>query len=219
MKRIQVGVADDHPVVRRGVEHILRENKNIEVLFSVGNVADLLEQVGGQPIDVLVCDYVFEDDPDVDGLRLLARLKSISPDLKVLFLSSYSAFHIVSGAMKMGASGFIGKKEDDFAALPMVVRSLYEGNVYLPPSLSNIMLANMFKKGSPVDEGMQAKLSLREWEVVRLLYEGNTIGEIADRLSRSPKTISNQKNSAMRKLSASNDIELVKIVKDLGLFQ
>jgi two-component system capsular synthesis response regulator RcsB len=137
----------------------------------------------------------------------------------VLFLSSFSAFHIVSGALNHGAAGFIGKKEEDFAALPTAVRSVYGGSVYLPASLASVVLSNVFKPDVKVRGNLQEALSPRELEVVRLLFDGSTIMEIADRLSRSPKTISNQKNSAMKKLAAKNDVELAKVVRDLGIFQ
>ncbi len=118
---------------------------------------------------------------------------------------------------------FLGDKDvikgfsHDFSALPEAVRSVYAGNVYLPASLASTVLSNVFKtntKGS-----LSEALSPRELEVVRMIFDGCTILEIADLLHRSPKTISNQKSSAMRKLAAKNDVELVKIVHDLGIFQ
>lgn len=212
---IRVGIADDHPVVLRGVESILEHCQDIVVVFSVESVALLFKQLEEeQPVDVLLCDYAFDDTPHADGLNLLKKIRRIAPSIHVLFLSVHAVPHIISGVLKLGAAGFIGKNKTDFASLPQAIRTVRDGHIYLPVSLSSLLLEQVFwKKNQTVRLDM---LSERELIVVRMICEGFSVAEIAERLYRSPKTVSNQKLSAMKKLGANNDIELSHIFRDLS---
>lgn len=212
---IQVGIADDYPVVLRGVESILEHCHDIVVAFSVESIALLLKRLEEtQPVDVLLCDYAFDDTPQEDGLTLLKKIRRIAPSTRVLFLSAHAVPHIISGVLRLGAAGFIGKSRTDFASLPQAIRTVQAGHIYLPASLSSLLLEQVFwEKNQAV---RLDKLSERELVVVRMICEGFSVAEIAGRLYRSPKTISNQKLSAMKKLGASNDIELSHIFRDLS---
>jgi two-component system, NarL family, captular synthesis response regulator RcsB len=216
MDKIRVAVADDHPIVLAGIKSILIDAPDIEVLFQADNIKTLLEDVPKQSIDVLVCDYEFEDDDGADGLNLLRRLIQVVPDTRVLFLSSHSATHIVSTALANGAAGFIGKSKADFAVLADAIRRVYGGDTYIPPSIASAILSNVFSTKTRQAAGVEA-LSPRELEVVRLICAGNSITEVAHRINRSPKTVSNQKNAAMKKLAVRNDVELTKAARDLGI--
>lgn len=217
MNVIKVAVADDHPIVVADVKSILLDEPDIGLLFHADNIKDLLDKIRSERPDVLVCDYEFEEDPEADGLNLLRRLVHIAPNTRVLFLSSHSSTHIVSTALANGAAGFIGKSKADFAALADAIRRVHGGETYIPPSIASAVLSNVFTNKTREGGGV-ATLSLRELEVVRLICAGHSIAEIAERARRSPKTISNQKNAAMRKLAVRNDVELAKAVRDLGLF-
>jgi len=211
---IRVGIADDYPVVLRGVEAILSQCTDMELLFAEEDIGQLLAQLKHAPIDVLLCDYSFDKDPLADGLELLRRISRIAPEVKVIFLSAHAAPHIISGALDLGAAGFIGKGKDDFASLPHAIRSAYEGKIYLPPSLSALMLGQMFTHQT--DRIGLNMLSERELTVVQMICQGMSIGSVAERLHRSPKTISNQKVAAMKKLGVSNDVELCQAFRDLN---
>ena len=216
MNKIRVAVADDHPIVLAGIESMLRDAPDIEVLFQAGKIKSLLAKVREQPLDVLVCDYEFEDNESADRLNLLRRLTQIVPDTRVLFLSSHSATHIVSTALANGAAGFIGKSKADFAILDDAIRRVHSGETYIPTSIASAIISSVFSTRTRQGSGLEA-LSPRELEVVRLICAGHSIAEVAQRVSRSPNTISNQKSAAMKKLAARNDVELAKAARDLGI--
>ena len=71
MKKIRLGIADDHPFILLGVEHIMLRCPDIEICFKSESIDHLLDQLAEIPVDVLLCDYEFEDDPNADGLNLL----------------------------------------------------------------------------------------------------------------------------------------------------
>lgn len=212
MSLIRVGVADDHEVILVGVTSVLSQCSDIDVRFGVSNINDLLDKLKSDPVDVLLCDYEFSGDPQADGISLLRRIIRLVPNTKVVFLSQHTAPHILAEAMHAGAAGYIGKSRSHFADLCQAVRSANRQAGYLPESLASQLLATVYSnKRNAV--GLSA-LSEKEAAVVRMICNGRTIKEIADRLKRSPKTISNQKNSAMQKLGAKNDVELANIVRD-----
>lgn len=212
MGRIRVGIADDHPIVLLGVNSVLKDSLDIEVVFSCEAIDQLLQLLAEHPVDVLLCDYEFESDPQADGLHLLQRLRRLVPKTAILVLSAHSAPSIVSAALGLGASGFIGKSRADFGNLVTAVRNVAAGQMYVPGSLSAALLAARYGKSGIV--GVEA-LSAKEASVARMTADGLSIGEIATRLKRSPKTISNQKVAAMKKLGAKNDVELAALLREL----
>ncbi|AJC47779.1 MULTISPECIES: response regulator transcription factor [Xanthomonas] len=212
MDRIRVGIADDHPIVLLGVTSVLKNTPGIDLLFSCDGIGQLLRELVKQPVDVLLCDYEFESDPQADGLHLLQRLRRLAPQMRLLVLSAHTAPSIVSAALQLGASGFIGKSRADFGNLAAAVQEVASGRLYVPGSLSAALLTTHYRKNGAI--GMDA-LSAKEATVARMTADGLSLSEIADRLKRSPKTISNQKIAAMKKLGAKNDVELAALLREL----
>ncbi|PXW24928.1 response regulator transcription factor [Paraburkholderia caballeronis] len=212
MSMIRVGIADDHPVVLQGVSSLLRTQADIDIRFATGRIGELLELLLDDPVDVLVCDYEFEMDRHADGLNLLNRIRRTVPHTRVLFLSSHSSAYIVSAALDAGAAGFIGKRHEEFANLAAAIRSVNNRNVYVPDSLRSRMMSASANGSNRA--GWLNRLSEKEATVVRMICEGLSISDIAGRLNRSPKTVSNQKNAGMKKLGARNDVELAKVMRE-----
>lgn len=213
MKKIKIGIADDHPIVLTGVRNFLSACPDMEISFSATIIDDLLQSLQVHSVDVLICDYEFEDDPHADGLNLLRKVQRLAPSTSVLFLSAHTGVHIVAGALKQGARGFIGKGQADFHHLSQAVRMVQAGRTYLPADLEDSLREGAFLDDKP--QGLQA-LSEKELIVAQMICAGQSISDIAQRLRRSPKTISNQKNAAMKKIGATNDVEMVNMMRDLS---
>jgi two-component system, NarL family, captular synthesis response regulator RcsB len=212
VSRIRVGIADDHPFILLGVDHLLQRHPDIQVCFKSESIGRLLQLLVDVPVDVLVCDYEFEGDPYADGLNLLDRIRRVAPAVRVVFLSAHSSTHIISSALNAGAAGFVGKGPEGFVGLVTAIRVAKNKRVFLPDSIANRILSTSgcaAEGGSSLDS-----LSEKELTVVRMICDGMSIGAIAERLNRSRKTVSNQKNAGMKKLGARNDVELVTIVRE-----
>jgi len=212
MRKTRVGIADDHPFVLLGVEHILQSCVDIKTCFRSESIAELLDLLVEVPVDVLLCDYEFEGDPQADGLNLLDRIQRVAPATQVVFLSAHCSTYIVSAALNAGAAGFIGKGREGIQNLATAIRSVRSGIVYLPDSLANKMMSTMGHVAE--NNASLSALSEKEATVVRMICDGMSIRAIAKRLKRSPKTVSNQKNAGMKKLGVKNDVELVTIVRE-----
>ncbi|MCC8402594.1 response regulator transcription factor [Paraburkholderia sp. MMS20-SJTN17] len=211
MNKIRVGIADDHPFILLGVEHLLQPCPDIQVCLKSESIGRLLELLVEVPVDVLVCDYEFEGDPYADGLSLLDRIRRVAPTVRVVFLSSHSSPHIISAALNAGAAGFVGKGPEGFVSLTTAVRAAKNKSVFLPDSIANKVLSAT-GRAAEIQSSLNL-LSERESTVIRMICNGMSIGAIAERLNRSRKTVSNQKNAGMKKLGAKNDVELAAIVR------
>ncbi|KVV48305.1 hypothetical protein WK92_15080 [Burkholderia ubonensis] len=216
MDRIRVGVADSQPIVLIGLKSLFIEAPDMDALFFVDTGKKLMVQLRAQAVDVLLCDYGSRGSTLGEGFSLLRLIVDTHASTRVVVFSAASTPYVAQAALTHGAAGFLGKCDADPSHLKEAIRSVHAGRIYLPPTESMEVLSNVF--GSNTARLGIESLSSRELEVTQKICAGLTISEIANRLSRSPKTISNQKHAAMRKLGVRSDAELVMAMRDLGLF-
>ncbi|HEL3783436.1 TPA: response regulator transcription factor [Stenotrophomonas maltophilia] len=201
----RLALLDPHPVLRLGVEVLLRQHSGVQVRVSLSNEADLLQLLEHSPscVDLLLTDALPMGDVG-DGLALLRVLSQRWPALPVLVLSAHCNASTVTTAMRAGARGFLSKStppETLLRAIDVVAR----GGRFVPPELrEELKLPRTRRASAPV----LAPLSQREREVLRLVLKGFSTSEMAVRSGRSASTISSQKTSAYRKLGIRGDGDL-----------
>jgi len=218
-KTIRVALLDDHAVVREGYAAVLQRDEAIIVAGLFESSAALTAALRtGLSLDVLVMDYAL-GARDVDGINLIAALRSRYPDVALLVASAHDNAAIVSLVLQAGALGFISKREP-LSSLLMAVRAVAEGRRYLS-DISTARMAGLAEasEATPADRSadhdedralalLMGRLSRREQEVVRCFLDGMLVGEVAAKFSRSVKTISNQKQTAFKKLGIRSIAEL-----------
>ncbi|MDY7577984.1 response regulator transcription factor [Herbaspirillum sp. RTI4] len=213
-KNIRVLVADDHQVVLLGISKALETQPDIDVLAAAQTVSELMEALQQSEYDILVSDYSFGGRDQPDGLPMIKRIRLRYPDMKIILLTSHDDMMLVDHVVRLGVTGFLSKRSGDFTELPKIVRDVMQGQRYIDPQTSQAMVEYFLSISSNASgEATIARLSLREMDVVRLFAGGMTLTEIAQMTTRSLKTISTQKQSAMKKLGAKNDVELVAAFK------
>lgn len=201
----RLALLDPHPVLRLGVEVLLRQHGGVQVRLSLSNEGDLLQLLERSPscVDLLLIDALPMGDVG-DGLALLRVLSQRWPALPVLVLSAHCNASTVTTAMRAGARGFLCKStppETLLRAIDVVAR----GGRFVPPELrEELKLPRTRRASAPV----LAPLSQREREVLRLVLKGFSTSEMALRSGRSASTISSQKTSAYRKLGIRGDGDL-----------
>jgi two-component system capsular synthesis response regulator RcsB len=224
-KSIRVVMADDHPVVLMGMRLILREyRKNLRVVGEAGSGKALLELLARQPCDLLVTDFSMPGDDDAeDGLLLIRRLRRSHPDLPIIVMTMIRNPALVRGMFAAGANGVVGKT-DMAKELLLALQAVMGGRTYASSGLHEWLDRTMVPEdpgetaSAPVSgEADLAALSPREAEVVRMYAGGLTVTQIAERLRRSVKTVSQQKNDAMRKLGLSSNSQLYEFARNSGL--
>jgi len=209
---LRVMLLDDHEVMRRGLELLLKQEHLLDVIGSFTTSRELFAALREKTADVLIVDYSL-GPTEVDGLNLIRALKVRFPNEKVLVMSAHYNAATIALAMKAGARGFIGKGQDQ-KELIMAIRAVAAGRVYLSKEMSRELASQPTELSEHTGESAlinDVKLSPREREVLRCYLDGMSVTEIATKFSRSITTISAQKTAAYRKLSIRNDSELFKI--------
>lgn len=215
LSKVNIIVADDHPVVVMGIGKIINDFKNFNLVRTVTSIRALFESIANDPCDILICDYSFENDDEPDGLLLLRRIHRLYPNIKIILLTAHDDLVIMQQAMQIGVCGFLSKSSDDISILPTVITRVLQGEKYIDPLTSKALVKHMMSNHLSNPTLSISQLTARELEVVRMFVRGMSVTDIAQHTDRSIKTISTQKKKAMQKLGASNDIELVNIFNKL----
>lgn len=200
---IRLMVVDDHALVRAGLVQYFELSPDVRVVAEAGDGATLLEKLRTTPVDLVLLDLNMPGLCDAD---LIARLRSIYPDLLILVLSMHNETQTVMRAMKAGASGYISKN-----CLPPVlldaIRKVVATGKYLPPNIAEqVAFASACTRS---DDPLEV-LSEREQQIYRMLVHGDSIGDIARQLCISDKTVSTHKSNLLNKLGLKNVAELVR---------
>ena len=204
----RLALLDPHPVLRLGVEVLLHQHSGVHVRGSYANEDDLVELLQREPgcVDLLVIDALPLGDLG-DGLQLLRGLSRRWPSLPILVLSAHCNASTVATTMQAGARGFLSKAttpEMLLRAVDVVAR----GGRFVPPDLRTQLNRSRSRRMSAPS---LTPLSRREREVLGLLLQGCSTGEVARRFQRSASTISTQKKAAYQKLGIRSDLELFRI--------
>jgi DNA-binding NarL/FixJ family response regulator len=209
-RAIRVLLADDHALVRAGLKRILDAERGVTVVGEVEDGAAALAALKASAVDVLVLDLSM---PGVDGFGVLAKAKTIRPDLKILVLTMHADAEYVARAVREGADGYLLK---DSAVTDLVagVRSVSEGKAYFTPRIQQELTALLRSKPEP---GPLESLTDRELEVLKLVAEGLATKEIAARLDISTRTVETHRANLMRKLDVHSIARLVQIAIREGL--
>jgi len=206
-------VVDDHTIVRDGICALLALVKDIEVIGEASNGSEALKMVKNLAPDVVLMDIAM---PDMGGLEATRRICKEFPKIKVIALTQHDDKEFVFPIIEAGASGFISKIAAS-SELAAGIRSVFQGDSYLSPSVAKILVEDYQQKGFRGSRDPYHQLTEREREVLRLAAEGHTTQEIADALVISPKTVEGHKTSLMAKLGIHNRTELIKYALRKGI--
>jgi DNA-binding NarL/FixJ family response regulator len=208
---IRVLLADDHPVVRRGLRQVLSEANDIVVEGEAGSAAEVLAAVAARRYDVVLLDIRLGND---SGLEVLAQLKKEHPKTRVVVLTMYPEDQYAVRAIRSGAAGFL-TKETAPDRLVDAVRTCARGARYLTPAVAEQLAASV---AADLPEAPHRSLSNREMQILELIAEGKTVGEIAKVLHRSVKTISTHRARMLVKMGMRTNAELTHYVLANKLF-
>jgi DNA-binding NarL/FixJ family response regulator len=210
---IRVLLADDHEIVRDGIRALLDDEPGIEVVGEARDGNEALRRVRETAPDVVVMDVTM---PGMNGIDATREICAAQPETKVLFLSMHSENHYVTRVFDAGAAGYL-LKECALNELVRAIRSVSSGQVYVSPAVAGAVV-EAFRLGMP-ERGTSAlsALTAREREVLRLIADGLSTREIADRLQVSHKTVGTHRERIMHKLDLHSIAELTKFAIREGL--
>lgn len=215
MKKMRVVLVDDHQVVLAGMKDYINQLPNIEVIGTYSTSSALIKSLETEIPDIIITDYNMpKDELYVDGIRFVSYLKRSYPQIKLLVLTMITNSMIVSSLYDFGIAGVV-YKQDPLDEMRKALHAIKMNHTYYPPSFNTD--PHNFKNKPLLNDKINS-LSPREFEVLRYFVSGESIVSISERLNRSAKTISLQKNSAMRKLDIDNNQELIQFCTINNIF-
>lgn len=203
-------VADDHFLVRKGLIQLLEENLPDPRIDEAADGLEVLDKARSGKYDLVILDFTM---PGRDGLDLIRDLKDIDPAMQVLILSIQPEEQYAYRAFRLGASGCVNKAINPRELLE-AVKTVLAGHRYLNPKAQDFLLDDLARDGQGEPH---ERLSDREFQVLRLLASGMSIGEIAQHFSLSVKTVSTYRWRLLEKMNMENNSQLIHYAFKHGL--
>jgi DNA-binding NarL/FixJ family response regulator len=211
MANIKILLVDDHALMRDGIRALLSLQNDIEIVGDASDGKQAIEKTLDLQPDVVLMDVAM---PGMDGLEATRRITKQSPKTRVLILTQYDNKEYILSAIKAGSAGYVPKRALG-SELVSAIRAVYRGDSFLYPSAASALMEDYRQQaniGNPYDQ-----LTPREREILKLIAEGLTSQEIADRLFISLKTVVGHRSRLMEKLSLPNLAELIKYTLRKGI--
>ena len=213
MSKIRVFLADDHQLFREGIRSLLGHAPDIEVVGEAGNGQDAVANVKTLLPDIVLMDISM---PGMNGLEAAAQIRESAPTVKVLILTVHETNQYVSQMLQVGAAGYVVKSVSS-SDLVSAVRAVYQGNVYLYPSIARMIIQDYLKQAASGQDSSLDGLTARETQILKLIASDHRNKEIADLLGISQKTVQAHRTSLMMKLGLHDRIQVVKYAIRKGL--
>ncbi|HYK03450.1 MAG TPA: response regulator transcription factor [Thermoanaerobaculia bacterium] len=207
---MNIVIADDHSVVRRGLQQIIGTQPAWKIVAEVTNADDVLPALRETGADLLVLDVALGGR---SGIDLLANIRSEFPALPILMLSMYHEEQYAIPSLRAGATGYI-QKDSTPEDLIEAMRRVGTGRRYFSGAVAEQLAAEVLEGRS---RAPHERLSGRELEVFRLLASGKAVGEIAAMLHLSVKTVSTYRSRVLEKTGFRSNAELITYAVRTGL--
>lgn len=213
---IQVLLADDHALMRRGIRDLLEADPDIEVVDEAGDGREAAQLTQKMKPDVLIIDLTM---PGLNGLDAIRQIRKESPQVELLVFSMHDSEDLIREVLSAGARGYV-LKSDSALYLVEAVKSLARHRPFFTPRISEAILNTLVTSAAgQVEKTSSGPLSAREREILQLLAENKSNKEIAVRLGISVRTVETHRRSVMQKLEASSIVELVHYAIRNGIVQ
>ncbi|AMK77983.1 MULTISPECIES: response regulator transcription factor [Methylomonas] len=206
---IDILLVDDHAIVREGYRSLIGKQTDLQVIAEAGNGADAYRLYKECQPDVVVTDLTM---PDLSGLELIGRIKQRDSKARILVFSMHQNPSFARQACRAGALGYVSKSSAPDILL-QAIRDVYVGRHILSADIAQALALE--KLGT--ETLALNSLTVREFEILRLLVEANTPDTIAKTLNISPKTVGNCHYLIKSKLGVSSDIELTRLAIKLNV--
>jgi DNA-binding NarL/FixJ family response regulator len=197
---IRILIAEDQRIVREGLIALLEDESEVAIVGEASGGAEAVELFARLQPDVVLMDLQM---PGVDGPEATRRIRERSPDARILVLTTYATDEFIFKALRAGARGYL-LKDASADELLEAIHAVHQGRTLLAPEVAERLVAG-------VSASTPEPLTARELEVLTLLGQGRSNGEIADTLTIAPRTVKVHVQNILGKLGASNRTEAVSI--------
>jgi DNA-binding NarL/FixJ family response regulator len=213
MEPYGIVLADDHVLFRRGMKKIIENMPGMEVVGEANDGIELIKMINNLAPDLALLDISM---PNLSGIEALRDIRRISPKTKILILTMHKSREYLYHSISAGANGYL-LKEDSDEELFAAIETIRNGAIYITRALAGSLSKDISSFILGEDRASQGTLTAREREVLKLITEGKTNGEIAAELGVSIRTVETHRANIMSKLGLKNTAELVKYAIQNGL--
>ena len=211
-KTIRLLLVDDHAIVREGISSLLARRKDMEIVGQAVDGKQGVDAVARLAPDLVLMDITM---PVMNGLDATREIHKRFPATRILVLTQHDNKEYIMPLLQAGAVGYISKRARA-SELVEAIRAVYTNGAYLPPDITH-QVVNALAGGAVGERVEQPFLTEREVQIVRLVAEGMSSREIAERLTISVKTVDTHRANVMEKLEAHNSAELIKAAIHKGI--
>jgi DNA-binding NarL/FixJ family response regulator len=210
--KINILIADDHAIVRKGLIQIIRENFAQANIYEANNSSEIYAIIKNHEWDIILLDISM---PGRNGIDILKQLRLEGIKAPILMLSMHSEDQYAVRVLKAGASGFVNKNSAT-TELIQAIQKVLSGKKYISEIVANQLLdvSNILS-----EKPLYQQLSDREMQVFELLAKGKSVSEIAQEMILSANTISTYRSRIFEKLGLHNNADLIKYAIDHDLIK
>lgn len=212
-KIIRILVVDDHPILRKGLQLVIKTQKDMEVVGEAGSVSEAIQLLRELNPDLIILDLSL---PDRSGIEFIREIKTHCAGVRILVLTIHDDETYIKKVFTDGGNGYLLKKAVD-AELLLAVRAVNRGEMFLDSSLTRSFIQGMMGDASieKGDEKSRDKLSTRQREILMMIAQGYTDRQIAEKLYISIKTVESHKARIKEKLNVIQRSDLVKYAQKM----
>lgn len=200
MKKIKVVIVDDHALIREGIKKLLELEESFDICALAGDGVEALEVIEKVRPDVVLLDI---NMPNMNGIDCLKQIKSQYSETKVVMLTIHEDAEYLIETINIGAEGYV-LKDADVSSLIKAIQKVVQGEVYIHPTLSGILVREYKRKDKNNEDLNGTALTKREYEVIRLISKGHNNKEIATELFISEKTVKNHVSNIFKKIKVTD---------------
>lgn len=210
---IRVLIVEDHNLMRQGLVSLLKKEADIDVVGEAENGQQAVDLAESLEPDLIVMDIGL---PELNGLDASKIILGKKPDIQILGISMHTEYRFVMRALRVGVRGYLSKN-CAYSDLCVAIRVIMEGQMYLSPSVTKIVMENTLSRMPDEEATLISSLNDRERRVLQYVAEGKASKQIARLMYISENTVTKYRQSIMKKLGLTNVADLTKFALREGL--
>ena len=204
--KARILIVDDHVIVRQGIAQLVNREPDLDVCQEAGDADSAVAVLRETPVDLAIVDISL---PGTSGIELVKLIRDMQPQLPVLVMSMHDEALYSDRAFRAGAKGYVMKQEATEKLLA-AIRKILNGGVYVSDRMQTVMVQRFLNSGVDETVSFIDNLTDREFEILRMIGQGLTVAEIADKLGRSAKTVEAHRANLREKLGLKRAAELAR---------
>lgn len=204
--KARILIVDDHVIVRQGIAQLVNREPDLDVCEEAGDADSAVAVLRETQVDLAIVDISL---PGTSGIELVKQMRDMQPQLPVLVMSMHDEALYSDRAFRAGAKGYVMKQEATEKLLA-AIRKILNGGVYVSDRMQTVMVQRFLNSGVDETVSFIDNLTDREFEILRMIGQGLTVAEIADKLGRSAKTVEAHRANLREKLGLKRAAELAR---------